>query len=181
VTAKPAPGVGIERAPVTVPRNPSVGTALLLREFTDLTVRLALSKDQLAGFLQISPATVRAWKRDRTGYYWESPQVSTLFRLCAAVAMAREEFSEQETSRLIRSSPHRPGAPRADAAALSTLLIRATQVASVAAFTLDDGYDSATAPPTPIAELEAGERELSAALTRHHRRARGPHRTFRSG
>jgi len=166
---------------VTAPRNHPVGTALLLREFTELTVRLALSKDQLSGFLQISPATVRAWTRNRTGYYWESPQVSTLFRLCAAVASAREEFGEEETSRLIRSSPHRPGAPGANADALSTLLIRECQVASVAAFTLDDGYVSATAPPTPIAELEAGERELSVALSRHHRRARGPHRTFRSG
>ncbi len=124
---------------------------------------------------------MRAWTRDRTGYYWASPQIPTLFRLCAAVSMAREEFGEEETSRLIRSSPHRPGAPGADADALSTLLIRESQVASLAAFTLDDGYDSATAPPTPIAELEAGERELSAALSRHHRRARGPHRTVRSG
>ncbi len=165
---------------MTAPRNPSVGTALLLREFTDLTVRLALSKDQMAGFLQISPATVRAWRRNRTGYYWASPQVPSLFRLCAAVSMAREEFGVQETSRLIRSSPHRPGAPKADADALSKVLIRATRVARVAAFTLDDGYDSASAPPTPIAELEAGERELSAALTRHHRLARGPHRTFRT-
>jgi len=166
---------------VTAPRNHPVGTALLLRESTDLTVRLALSKKQLAGFLQISPATVRGWRRDRTGYYWESPQVPSLFRLCAAVASAREEFGEEETSRLIRSSPHRPGAPGADANALSTLLIRECQVASVAAFTLDDGYDSATAPSNPIAELEAGERELSAALSRHLRWARGPHRTFRSG
>lgn len=161
-------------------RNHPVGTALLLREFTALTDHLGLSTDQLAGYLQISPATVRAWKRNRTGYYWCSPQVPRLFRLCAAVAMAREEFGVQETNRLIESSPHRPGAPQADADALSTVLIRATQVACVAAFTLDDGYDSATAPPTPIAELEAGERELSAALSHHHRRARGPHRTVRS-
>jgi len=166
---------------VTAPCTHPVGTALLLREFTELTGHLALSKNQLAGFLQISPGTVRGWRRDRTGYYGESPQVPRLFRLCAAVASAREEFGEQETSRLIQSSPHRPGAPGADATALSVLLIRKCQVTSVAAFTLDDGYDSATAPPTPIAEFEAGERELSAALSRHLRRARGPHRTFRSG
>lgn len=142
------------------------GAAILLRAIKELTEWLNLTQKQLAGFVEISPSTVMAWKRDLTVHPRHS-QISTLLSLWAAVSGAREEVGASETTRLIWTSPSRPLGENPDASAVATALIMVAETASLAAFELDDGYDSTTALPTPIAELEAGERELSAALNQH--------------
>lgn len=146
------------------PGSPSA--AVLLRGVEELIAALSVTQKRLATFLGISPSTVMAWKRDLT-VHPRHAQIPTLLRLWAAVAGAQEELGTDETLHVIYASPSRPLGEHADAEALAEALIVAVQASSLAAFETDDGYDSTSAPPLTLAELEAGERELRTALNQY--------------
>lgn len=139
--------------------------ALLLAALRELRTWMLLSQEQICQYLSISPSTVMAWKRERD-IHPRHPQMSSLLRLWAAVAGAQEEFGEEGMQRLV--GPHRThdGHFMMPPAELATLLLDAADEAGMAALVSDE-YDPEAPLRPSVAEIEAGERELSDSLTKY--------------
>ncbi len=146
----------------------SPNAAVLLSAIKDLTAWMNLNQQQTATYLGISPQTVMAWRRERPKRP-RHPQIPTLLRLWAAVSGAIEELGSTETLQLIWGSGSQTvrGVPNLAPDDLAEVLIDRADQASIARFDVDDGYTPATAEPVPAEDIEAGELDLSRALTEH--------------
>jgi hypothetical protein len=138
---------------------------VLLGAFSDLTSWLGVTKQNLARYLQISPSTVMAWRRERPAYP-RHRSISTLLTLWSAVSGARDEFGAEQAVLMAWSSGRRTdaGVPALPASALADWLIKETSEANLADFLNDDGYQPGTAPLPTVEDLTAAEAGLHSTL-----------------
>ncbi len=170
----PRPG-SLERAPGGLPAGDDVdlpeestetgapSAALLLGAVRDLQSWLSLTQDQVCEYVGVSRSTVMAWRRN-PAIHPRHPRLPLLLHLWAAVGGAREEFGAERTARLVHQRGRLTDGDQGPDV-LAEVLLDAVENASVRALE-ESSYCAASAPDMTAGEIEAGEAELSDALTR---------------
>ena len=149
------------------PDRPAPGAPsahLLVTAVEELKESFAMTQEQLARYVGISPSTVMAWRR-HPGVFPRHPRIPVLLQLWATVSEAREELSTDELARIVWGGrPSEGGVPGREAAELSEKLLEKVEEVGLARFSLQDDYDSKAPEARNLDEMARDEAALSVGL-----------------